>query len=264
MSINDMIRNIMSNKYFVLILLIGFVAGLVWCGMCKEKANVGNESFTEEVDEDLFDEPCSQSLPCVLKPGMPNKTGDMFSGSLSGMFDDSVGADKFGPSSSDADAKAWLESIPRNPNGVPLHNKTLSDFYSDNLRGSNQADPTIKGINDTLDGDNVNSSYTLGVSLDEQEAKDLGVIHKTHALTSDDLLPKEKKDWFSTPDVGISVKDANLLATAEFRIGSDTQGNYRKGMTLDPRGSIPVPKINVCPWNQSSRDPDNTLGWCSV
>lgn len=115
-----------------------------------------------------------------------------------------------------------------------------------------------------MEGDNVNSSYTLGVDLDEKEAKDLGVIHRTHALTSDDLLPKEKKDWFSTPDVGISVTDANLLATAEFRIGSDTQGNYRKGMTLDPRGAIPVPKINVCPWNQSSRDPDTTLGWCSA
>jgi len=139
--------------------------------------------------------------------------------------------------------------------------KTLADYYTDNLRGDNTK---LNGINDELPDDNYNTGYTLGVKLDATEAKDLGVVHQTNKLTSDDLLPKEKKDWFDTPNVGVKVDDANLLADATFRIGLDTQGNYRKGMTTDPRGPIPVPKINICPWNQSSRDPDQSLGFCNA
>jgi hypothetical protein len=141
--------------------------------------------------------------------------------------------------------------------------KTLADYYADDLRGS-KSSSKIEGINDSMPGDNYDTGYTLGVNLDAAEEKELGVIHQTNKLTSGDLLPKEKKDWFDTPNVGVKVEDANLLADATFRIGMDTIGNYRKGMTTDPRGPIPVPKINVCPWNQSSRDPDQSLGLCSV
>lgn len=220
MSILDLMQNLMGNKYFLLLVVVGLIAVLVWFESTKENLEIEEN---DDIDEDLFDAPASQELPDVVKPQPPQQLPD-----TSG------------------------------------EERSLADFYNDNLRGLNQSDPHVEGINDRLPGDNYGSSYTLGVNLDEKEAKDLGVIHRTNTLTSDDLLPKEKKDWFDTPNVGISVKDANLLADASFRIGADTQGNYRKGMTTDPRGPIPVPKVTVGPWNQSSRDPDTSLGWCAV
>lgn len=138
----------------------------------------------------------------------------------------------------------------------------LDSFYDYDLKGDDDVEQEIVG-NGVVPEDNYNNGYTLGVDLNDPEYKALGVVQNANKLVASDLLPKDKKDWFETPNVGTSIQDANLLADATFRMGIDTLGNYRKGMTIDPRGAIPVPKITVSPWNQSSRDADTTVGWCT-
>ena len=158
------------------------------------------------------------------------------------------------------------EEINRNVMNVPLpstQQKTdvLSSFYEDNLQGEGD-DFDMDNERNSRGMDNIDADYTLGVNMEDTENKGLGVIQNANKLKSSDLLPKEKKDWFDTPQVGKTIEDANLLADATFRIGLDTVVTKR-GMTTDPRGSIHVPKINVSPWNQSSRDPNPTSGWCN-
>jgi len=146
------------------------------------------------------------------------------------------------------------------PSAKPnLANADLSAFYEDDLKGDTEEYDMDKNSGMT---DNVDADYTLGVNPEDTENKDLGLVQTANKLKSSDLLPKDKKDWFDTPQVGKTIEDANLLADATFRIGLDTVVTKR-GMTTDPRGSIHVPKINVSPWNQSSRDPNPTSGWCN-
>lgn len=165
-----------------------------------------------------------------------------------------------------APVSAPMEMVsPKYPSSLPdvaEHDTSLAGFYEDNLRGDDGYDPDVVGKDDRYQTDNVNNGYTLGVDLNDPEYKALGVVQTANKLTSNDLLPKDKKDWFDTPQVGTSVQDANLLADATFRMGLDTVSTKR-GMTTDPRGAIPVPKFYVGPWNQSSRDPDTTGGYCN-
>lgn len=229
----SIITDLIKNEYVLIIVVVAIVLAMVYFVPSKEGLN--NDEVDDEVDdESAFVTDASEIDDSLFEAPSP--------------------------------APTKVSVAPVAPKKLPdatTNDKTLADYYADDLRGSN-ANAKITGINDELPGDNINDGYTLGVNLDAEEAKSLGVIHQTNKLTSDDLLPKEKKDWFDTPNVGVKVEDANLLADATFRIGLDTTGNYRKGMTTDPRGPIPVPKINVCPWNQSSRDPDQSLGLCSV
>jgi len=104
----------------------------------------------------------------------------------------------------------------------------------------------------------------LGVNQNDGEFKELNNVPNDQKLISDDLLPKDSKDWFETPTVGIAIEEANLLANPEFLIGVNTVGSTRKNANLDIRGNIPNPKITVSPWNNSSYDPDNNMeGLCA-
>lgn len=137
----------------------------------------------------------------------------------------------------------------------------LGDFYDDNLKGS--GDYEIMGDNSKTPSNNYNDNYDLGVNLADPQFKALGAVPDTNKMISDDLLPKKKEEWFETPNVGTNVEDANLLADALFRGGVNTLSNVNKNPSLDIRGDIPVPKINVGAFNQSSYMPGSkTNGLC--
>lgn len=137
----------------------------------------------------------------------------------------------------------------------------LGDFYEDNLKGD--GDYEVKGDDSRAPKSNYDGNYTLGVDLNDPQFKALGAVPDTNKLISDDLLPKKKEDWFEAPDVGTNVEDANLMADALFRGGVNTLSNVNKNPSLDIRGDVPVPKINVGAFNQSSYNPGSkTQGLC--
>jgi hypothetical protein len=100
-----------------------------------------------------------------------------------------------------------------------------------------------------------NNIYTLGVKDNPTEVK-----AKQEQLTSDKLLPgKSEKKWFENPDVGIKIEDANLLSDAIQKVGVDTVGQTRKNPSYDIRGTVPCPKFQISPWNNSTTEPDYNL-----
>jgi hypothetical protein len=100
-------------------------------------------------------------------------------------------------------------------------------------------------------GDANNLNYTL----------DTGDIKsRQEKLNSGDLLPgKSDQKWFENPDVGIKIEDANLLSDAVQKVGVDTVGQTRKNPSYDIRGTVPCPKFQISPWNNSTTEPDYNL-----
>jgi hypothetical protein len=79
----------------------------------------------------------------------------------------------------------------------------------------------------------------------------------------DKLLPQEvKSDWFEVMPEPIKVKNRHLVNITR-PVGVNTIGSSLKNPSYDIRGNIPVAKMVVSPWMQSSIDPDlNTKGLC--
>ena len=93
------------------------------------------------------------------------------------------------------------------------------------------------------------------------DESDTGNINnKQEKLNSGDLLPgKSDQKWFENPDVGIKIEDANLLSDAVQKVGVDTVGQTRKNPSYDIRGTVPCPKFQISPWNNSTTEPDYNL-----
>ena len=104
-------------------------------------------------------------------------------------------------------------------------------------------------------GDANNVNYTLNVKDNPMDVK-----KQEDKLTSSDLLPgKSDHKWFENPDVGIKIEDANLLSDAVQKVGVDTVGQTRKNPSYDIRGTVPCPKFQISPWNNSTTEPDYNL-----
>ena len=107
-------------------------------------------------------------------------------------------------------------------------------------------------------GDANNVNYTLGVKDNPMDVK-----KQELPLTTQDLLPgvedKKDKKWFENPDVGIKIEEANLLSDAVQKVGVDTVGQTRKNPSYDIRGTVPCPKFQISPWNNSTTEPDYNL-----
>ena len=100
-------------------------------------------------------------------------------------------------------------------------------------------------------GDANNNNYTLEKGNENTKQK---------KLDSNDLLPvKSDQKWFENPDVGIKIEDANLLSDAVQKVGVDTVGQTRKNPSYDIRGTVPCPKFQISPWNNSTTEPDYNL-----
>lgn len=75
-----------------------------------------------------------------------------------------------------------------------------------------------------------------------------------------DYLPKEiNNDWFETDfsQARQKIENGNLINVDQFIYGLDTVGQSKKNATHDLRGDIPIAKMEVGPFNNSSiEEPD--------
>lgn len=82
----------------------------------------------------------------------------------------------------------------------------------------------------------------------------------------DKMLPQEiENDWFDTEPLQTTKKiKSSSLIHPKVHMGVNTVGSSLKNGSLDIRGDIPNPKINVSPFNNSTIEPDtNIRGLCS-
>jgi len=106
---------------------------------------------------------------------------------------------------------------------------------------------------------NFNSEYTLGV--DQTLANPSG----REMQTSTDLRPQEMNSgWFNSPydrDTQLNIENGNLLASAtgQAQIGIDTIGQSLRNASYDIRGSVPIPKIEIGPFNNSTIEYDYNI-----
>jgi len=80
------------------------------------------------------------------------------------------------------------------------------------------------------------------------------------------MLPQEiEKDWYDVEPLLTTKKiKGTHLIHPKVHMGVNTVGSSHKNGSLDYRGDIPNPKINVSPWNNSTIDPDtNIKGICN-
>ena len=56
-----------------------------------------------------------------------------------------------------------------------------------------------------------------------------------------------------------NIKTSGLINPSKFVTGVNTVGSSLKNPSYDIRGGIAVAKVNVCPWNNSTIDPDNNI-----
>ena len=103
---------------------------------------------------------------------------------------------------------------------------------------------------------NVGTDYTLGV--DQNLANPSGRVMQT----ATDLRPQEiNSGWFNSPydrDSQLKIENGNLLASAtgQAKIGIDTIGQSLKNASYDIRGSVPIVKFDIGPFNNSTIEYD--------
>lgn len=162
------------------------------------------------------------------------------------------------------------------PNNEP-NNEPINEHFAQNInpnpveqsekpvqQASEQVSIKVPIINDDIFnpknidwdyGDANNVNYTLGVKDNPMDVK-----KQELPLTTLDLLPgKTNEKWFENPDVGIKIEEANLLSDAVQKVGVDTVGQTRKNPSYDIRGTVPCPKFQISPWNNSTTEPDYNL-----
>jgi hypothetical protein len=102
----------------------------------------------------------------------------------------------------------------------------------------------------------VGGDYTLGV--DQNLANPSGRVMQT----ATDLRPQEMNSgWFNSPydrDSQLKIENGNLLASAtgQAKIGIDTIGQSLKNASYDIRGSVPIVKFDIGPFNNSTIEYD--------
>jgi len=102
----------------------------------------------------------------------------------------------------------------------------------------------------------VGTDYTLGV--DQNLANPSGRVMQT----ATDLRPQEMNSgWFNSPydrDSQLKIENGNLLASAtgQAKIGIDTIGQSLKNASYDIRGSVPIVKFDIGPFNNSTIEYD--------
>lgn len=138
-----------------------------------------------------------------------------------------------------------------------------TQMFNDDLRGLDQQvdfapnQEPVKNNSNFPDqqgnamGNSVNGQ-TIDDTINQRRQKEL-------ELDSAQLMPKEiNNDWFQTDfsDAKFRLGGANLLPIDYYTIGVDTIQQSLKNPSYDFRGDIPIPKVTVSPWNQSTIDPD--------
>ena len=106
---------------------------------------------------------------------------------------------------------------------------------------------------------NIGTDYTLGV--DQALANPSG----RQMQGSSELRPQEMNSgWFNSPydrDSQLSIENGNLLASAtgQAKIGIDTIGQSLRNASYDIRGSVPIVKFDIGPFNNSTIEYDYNI-----
>jgi hypothetical protein len=114
----------------------------------------------------------------------------------------------------------------------------------------------VNPASQNLSNANVGTDYTLGV--DQNLANPSGRVMQT----ATDLRPQEiNSGWFNSPydrDSQLKIENGNLLASAtgQAKIGIDTIGQSLKNASYDIRGSVPIVKFDIGPFNNSTIEYD--------
>jgi hypothetical protein len=125
--------------------------------------------------------------------------------------------------------------------------------------------PQVMAVNDNdiegrVDGDFADLDDAYGpLQNDGLTADTVNLLNKeVKQFKAEDYLPKEKNDdWFDTDFAGsLNIENASLINTEKYQIGVNTVGQSLKNPSYDIRGTIPNPKFNVGPFNNSTYEPD--------
>ena len=108
-----------------------------------------------------------------------------------------------------------------------------------------------------------------GASLDEaficqkcNIPQDVVKMNDVKTYNAQDFLPKEINDkWFDTDfsQAKNNIQDDKLINTERYVIGINTVGQSLKNPSYDIRGTVPCPKFQISPWNNSTTEPDYNL-----
>jgi len=115
---------------------------------------------------------------------------------------------------------------------------------------------TVNPVSSDMSSGDVGGDYTLGV--DQNLANPSGRVMQT----ATDLRPQEMNSgWFNSPydrDSQLKIENGNLLASAtgQAKIGIDTIGQSLKNASYDIRGSVPIVKFDIGPFNNSTIEYD--------
>jgi len=114
----------------------------------------------------------------------------------------------------------------------------------------------VNPVSSDTNNSDVGGDYTLGV--DQNLANPSGRVMQT----ATDLRPQEMNSgWFNSPydrDSQLKIENGNLLASAtgQAKIGIDTIGQSLKNASYDIRGSVPIVKFDIGPFNNSTIEYD--------
>ena len=124
-------------------------------------------------------------------------------------------------------------------------NDNVNDFKSIQTTGGSNIDAAFKSMKDEGSKENT-------VDFNKNYLKE---------YKCSDYLPRETNDsWFATDFSQAKNKDCNEnLIDTNYVIGVNTVGSTLKNATYDLRGTESCPKYTVCPWNNSSIEPDYNL-----
>jgi hypothetical protein len=115
---------------------------------------------------------------------------------------------------------------------------------------------------DVAEGANLDKAFDK--PLPENTKTDVVDLNKNNVTnySAQDFLPKEINDsWFNTDfsQAKYKMNDDKLINTDRYIIGVNTVGQSLKNASYDIRGSVPVPKFSISPFNNSTIEPDYNI-----
>ncbi len=211
----------------------------------------------------------------VMKGMMRDRNEDMGGGSGgdSSVYDDVEGFSETNDESSNESSESSELSKYSSRSKFDSKNKSKVNHkkvnYSEGVRGggdfSSYFDDNNEVVRNGQMGNNefVGNDETNGKYAAYEGGKTGQKMSDAVMFNAETWLPKEKRDdWFDIVEEPISVKNRHLINVAR-PIGVNTVGNSLRNASYDLRGTIPNPKFNVGPWNNSTIEPDyNNKGFC--
>ena len=164
----------------------------------------------------------------------------------------------------------------------PMRNNVMDDLFAQyEMDGSVLASDPAASNHHVIGGKRSNQLNNLNhqLSSNSSESDTRDFIYKKQKFTRrtqadindqfdvEKMLPQENEDgWFDASILqnAKKIKGTSMINPKE-HIGINTVGTNKKNPNLDIRGDISIPKIDMFPWNNSTKDYDaNPNGLCRL